>query len=294
MFIVLIAGLTCLALCGWQLTRSRFTADRDRRAALMTVRLATGAATPGPVRESVLLVHVPGFLAGVHKKLRPNESADDITLKLLRAGASSRLNAELYMAGRVALTALAVLAGFALGDGSGRIVLAVAFAAVSIVVPGFLLSRAASRRTERIDSDLPHFVDQLAIAIEAGMTFDAALNYIVEASEGPLIEEMKRVLTELKVGQSRASALRSFAVRVGSDESTAFANAVVSSDQLGSPLAGILRSQAADLRHRRQMHAEERAQKAPVKMLFPMVLFILPVMFVVILAPAFLAENSIL
>jgi tight adherence protein C len=88
--------------------------------------------------------------------------------------------------------------------------------------------------------------------------------------------------------------LRSFAIRVGSDESTAFVNAVISSDQLGSPLAGILRSQAADLRHRRQMHAEERAQKAPVKMLFPMVLFILPVMFVVILAPAFLAENSIL
>ena len=126
------------------------------------------------------------------------------------------------------------------------------------------------------------------------MTFDAALNYLVAASEGPLAEEMKRVLTELRVGQSRASALRSFADRVGSDESTAFVNAVLSSDQLGSPLAGILRSQAADLRHRRQMHAEERAQKAPVKMLFPMVLFILPVMFVVILAPAFLAENSIL
>jgi tight adherence protein C len=294
MFIVLIAGLTCIALCGWQLTRSRFTADRDRRAALMTVRLATGATTSGPVRESILLAHVPGFLAGVHKKLRPSESADDVTLKLLRAGVSSRLDAERYMAGRVALTALAMLAGLAFGNGFGRIVLAVAFAAVSIVVPGFLLSRAASRRTERIDSDLPHFVDQLAIAIEAGMTFDAALNYIVEASEGPLVEEMKRVLTELRVGQSRASALRSFAVRVGSDESTAFANAVISSDQLGSPLAGILRSQAADLRHRRQMHAEERAQKAPVKMLFPMVLFILPVMFVVILAPAFLAENSIL
>jgi tight adherence protein C len=294
MFIVLLAGLTCLALCGWQLTRSRFTADRDRRAALTTVRLATGAAGAGPARESVLLAHVPGLLAGIHTKLWRRESADDITTKLLRAGVSQRLSAELFMAGRVALTALALLAGFVLSDGAGRIVLAVAFAAVSIVVPGFLLSKAASRRAGRIDSDLPHFVDQLAIAIEAGMTFDAALNYLVAASDGPLAEEMKRVLTELRVGQSRASALRSFADRVGSDESTAFANAVLASDQLGSPLAGILRSQAADLRHRRQMHAEERAQKAPVKMLFPMVIFILPVMFVVILAPAFLAENSIL
>ena len=85
--------------------------------------------------------------------------------------------------------------------------------------------------------------------------------------------------------------MRSFAERVGSEETMAFSNAVLSSDQLGSPLAGILRSQAADFRHRRQMHAEERAQKAPVKMLFPMVLFILPVMFIVILAPAFLGGG---
>jgi tight adherence protein C len=80
---------------------------------------------------------------------------------------------------------------------------------------------------------------------------------------------------------------------VGSDDAMNFANAVVASDQLGSPLAGILRSQAADLRHRRQMYAEERAQKAPVKMLFPMVIFILPVMFVIILGPAFLGDHSI-
>jgi tight adherence protein C len=85
--------------------------------------------------------------------------------------------------------------------------------------------------------------------------------------------------------------MRSFSERVGSENATAFANAVLSSDQLGSPLAGILRAQAADFRHRRQMYAEERAQKAPVKMLFPIAIFILPVMFVVILAPAFLGES---
>ena len=72
----------------------------------------------------------------------------------------------------------------------------------------------------------------------------------------------------------------------------AFANAVLASDQLGSPLSGILRAQADDLRHRRQMHAEEQAQKAPVKMLFPIAIFILPVMLVVILAPAFLGGTG--
>ncbi len=158
-------------------------------------------------------------------------------------------------------------------------------------MPGFLLEKAATRRADKIDSELPQFVDQLAIAIEAGMSFDAAVTYLVEASEGPLAEELGRVMTELRVGESRRTALKRFAERVGSEDTLAFANAVLASDQLGSPLASILRSQAADLRHRRQMHAEERAQKAPVKMLFPIAIFILPVMLVVILAPAFLGGG---
>jgi tight adherence protein C len=294
MFILLIAGIGSLALLGFQLTRGRFVADRERHAALETVRGSTGAAGGAHERRSVLLARIPGYLAKVHTRIWRKESAHDITLKLLRAGASHGLTAEIFMAGRVLVTFLGLLLGFALGHGPGRILLPLAFAAAGIFVPGFLLSRAATRRAGRIDAELPHFVDQLAIAVEAGMGFDAALTYLVDAGNGPLEDEMKRVLTELRVGQSRRTAIRSFAERVGSDDAMSFANAVIASEQLGSPLAGILRSQAADLRHRRQMHAEERAQKAPVKMLFPMVLFILPVMFIVILAPAFLGDHSIL
>jgi tight adherence protein C len=96
------------------------------------------------------------------------------------------------------------------------------------------------------------------------------------------------------VGESRKTAIRNFALRVGSEDAMAFANAVLASDQLGSPLGAILRAQASDLRHRRQINAEERAQKAPVKMLIPMAIFILPVMFILILAPAFLGSHGIL
>ena len=126
------------------------------------------------------------------------------------------------------------------------------------------------------------------------MSFDAAVNYLVDVHEGPLADEMQRVLTELRVGESRRSAIRNFANRVGSEDTMAFANAVLASDQLGSPLSEILRAQASDLRHRRQIYAEERAQKAPVKMLLPMAMFILPVMFVLILAPAFLGSHGLL
>jgi tight adherence protein C len=295
MFIVLIAGIGCVALFGFQLTRSRSTADHDRRAALASVRAVTaGGELPEEVRHSVFLAHVPGFLARIHRKVWRKETDHDITMKLLRAGTARGLTAERFMAGRVALTTLGILAGFTFAHGAGRLLLGLVFAAAGILVPGFLLSRAATRRAGRINAQLPHFVDQLAIAIEAGMGFDAALTYLADAGDGPLEEEMRRVLAELRVGESRRVAIRSFAERVGSDDALAFANAVLASDQLGSPLAGILRSQAADLRHRRQMYAEERAQKAPIKMLFPMVIFILPVMFIVILAPAFLGDHSIL
>jgi tight adherence protein C len=295
MFILLIAGIGCFALFGLQLTRAQWNSDRDRHAALETVRNAAGGAgAPENARRSVVLARIPGYLARIHTKVWRKESEHDITLRLLRAGSTRRLTAERFMAGRVLLAVLGLLAGFTFAHGAGRILLAVAFAAAAVYIPGFLLSKAAARRAERINAELPHFVDQLAIAIEAGMSFDAALSYLVDANDGPLEDEMRRVLTELRVGAARRTAIRNFADRVATDDATSFANAVIASEQLGSPLAGILRSQAADLRHRRQMYAEERAQKAPVKMLFPMVIFILPVMFVIILGPAVLGSHGIL
>jgi tight adherence protein C len=293
MILFLVVGIACLALFAFQLTRPRLAAERDRRAVLATVRSAArgGAASAAAGRRSVLFARVSPLLVRVHMKLWRKDSPDDITAQLRRAGASRGLTAERFMAGRVVLTVLGGLAGFTLADGGRQIVLAIVFAAAGIYLPAFLLSKAAARRADDIDGELPHFVDQLAIAIEAGMSFDAALSYLVDASEGPLAEEIGRIMTELRVGESRRSAMRSFSDRVGSENATAFANAVLSSDQLGSPLGGILRAQAADFRHRRQMHAEERAQKAPVKMLFPIAIFILPVMFAVILAPAFLGGG---
>ena len=293
MIVLLVTGIACLALCALQLTRPRRDAERDRRAALASVRSTAGAgpgAAPAEGR-SVLLGRITPLLVRVHLKLWRRQSPDDIAAQLRRAGSSRRLTPEVFMAGRVVLTVLGVLAGLTLADGGRAIVLALFFGFAAIYLPWFLLSKSAAQRADRIDGELPHFVDQLAIAIEAGMSFDAALSYLVDASDGPLSEEIGRVMAELRVGESRRAAMRSFGERVGSENAIAFANAVVASEQLGSPLAGILRAQAADFRHRRQMNAEERAQKAPVKMLFPIAIFILPVMFVVILAPAFLGGG---
>jgi tight adherence protein C len=296
MLLLLIAGIGCLAFLGFELTRARTVTAREREKALESVRAHLGAAAlPAPQpRRSLIRTRIAPLLASVHRRVWPRQTDDAIATELARAGASRRFTAELFMALRVSLATLGLLFGFVVAHGAGRFFLGIVFAAAGILFPGFFLSKAAARRAEKIDMELPHFVDQLALIIEAGMGFDAAVSYLADVSDGPLGEEMRRVLTELRVGESRKTAIRNFAVRTGSDEAMAFANAVLASDQLGSPLGGILRSQASDLRHRRQTHAEERAQKAPVKMLLPMAIFILPVMFILILGPAFLGSHGLL
>ena len=295
MLLLLIAGIACLAISAFQLTRPRAIAERQRRLAIERVRSTSDAvALPSPTERRSLSSAISAPLARLHRRLWQRQTDHDIETALARAGGTRRFNAESFMALRVVVTGFGLFAGFALAHGVGRILLGLFFAAAGILLPGFLLSKAASRRAEQIDTELPHFVDQLALVIEAGMSFDAAVTYLADVNEGPLAEEMRRVLTELRVGESRKTAIRNFAERVGSEEAMAFANAVLASDQLGSPLSGILRAQASDLRHRRQMYAEERAQKAPVKMLLPMAIFILPVMFVLILAPAFMGSHGLL
>ena len=150
-----------------------------------------------------------------HTKIWRNESPDDITAQIRRAGASRRLTAEIFMGARVALPIAGLLAGFALADGPRRFLLAIVFAVAAIYLPSFILKKAATARADRIDAELPHFVDQLAIAIEAGMSFDAAISHLLEAHDGPLAEEMGRVMTELRVGEARQTALRNFADRAG-------------------------------------------------------------------------------
>src|SRR5262249_45033981 len=191
MVLLLITGIGCLALFGFQLTRARTVTVREREQALRSVRAHAGE-VPLPAaesRRSLVRTRFAPFLASIHRKLWPKQTDDAIATELARAGASRRFTAELFMALRVALATA----------GIGRFVLGIVFAAAGILLPGFFLSKAAARRAEKIDMELPHFVDQLALIIEAGMGFDAAVSYLAGVSDGPLGEEMRRVLTELRV-----------------------------------------------------------------------------------------------
>ncbi len=143
-----------------------------------------------------------------------------------------------------------------------------------VACSGFSARTSSSRSRTRTRRDLmrrelPDALDVLAVSVEAGLGFDAALAKLGEYLEGPLVEEFLLVLAELRIGESRSNALRKMADRVDIPELTAVVNSLIQAEQLGSPLGQMLRVQAQEARNRRQVAAEEQAMKAPVKMLLP-------------------------
>jgi tight adherence protein C len=139
---------------------------------------------------------------------------------------------------------------------------------------------------------LPDALDLLTISVEAGLGFDAALAKVVEKMEGPLVNEFRQALAEIRMGRTRREALRDIVGRAEARPVSNFIGAIVQAEQLGVPIAKVLQIQSQQLRIERRQRAEEAAAKAPVKMLFPMVGCIFPTIFIVILGPAVIAVMS--
>jgi tight adherence protein C len=177
--------------------------------------------------------------------------------------------------------------GVALGPLAGVLLVPV-FAGFGFFAPETFLTLKIKQRRERIRSELPDALDLLAVSVEAGLGLDGAIAKLTEHMEGALVDEFALTLGEMRIGESRPDALKKMAERVPAPELAAFVRSVLQADQLGISLGRILRVQAADSRLRRQAAAEERAMKAPIKMMFPTALFIFPAMFIVILGPAVL------
>jgi tight adherence protein C len=153
-------------------------------------------------------------------------------------------------------------------------------------LPDLLLYNTGLKRQEQIQKDLPDSVDLLVISIQAGLGFDAALAQLAKNTAGPLAGEFFRVLQEMQIGKSRREAFQALADRVGPPDVRHFVAAIVQADALGVPIASVLAAQAKEMRARRRQRAEEQAQKVPVKILFPLIFFVLPALLIVILGPA--------
>ena len=156
------------------------------------------------------------------------------------------------------------------------------------LLPNILLNNAGQKRENEMQNALPDALDLMTISVEAGLGFDAAVSRVAKETTGPLAQELARLLQEMQIGVGRMEAMRAMAERTTMADLKSFCLAMVQADSFGIPVARVLRVQSKEMRSKRRQRAEEKAQQVPVKILFPLVFFILPALFVVILGPVVL------
>jgi tight adherence protein C len=167
-----------------------------------------------------------------------------------------------------------------------NLIMAIAGVAIGYIAPEFWLNRRIRARQHAILLAIPDTLDLLTISVRAGLGFDAALGKVVEKLQGPLSDEFRRALAEVRVGKARRDALRDVIPRTEVPALTNFIGAIIQAEQLGVSISKVLQVQSEQLRIERRQRAEEQAAKAPIKMLFPLVGCIFPSLFIVILGPA--------
>ena len=273
---------------------------RDRRHSLRRAteygRVRVRGEQRARFRERVVVPMMRRF-AKLALRMNPRVTVEMINARLLAAGMGGRITAQTFLAAKGAVACGGVVLGFLLGGAAtgigGGFIFAFVLGALGFVVPGIVVSGRTRRRREQLRAELPDALDLLAVSVEAGLGFDGAITKLTEHMEGALTDELALTLNEMRIGESRHDALKKLAERAAAPEVANFSRAIIQADQLGISLGRILRVQATDTRLRRQAAAEERAMKAPIKMLFPTVAFIFPAMFLVILGPAFLNLSKL-
>jgi len=300
MTMLLLLAAVCLSLSVLAVANLATMPARNRRARIRTaatygnVKVRKG----GPDRlRFVDRVGTPlvAWLSRTMLRLTPKQNLESIAALLMSAGMRTT-TPQMFLAAKGGCAILGLVLGLLVGSGSSggaALLFGVGLGAIGYIAPAFIVQSRARRRGAQLGSALPDALDLLAVSVEAGLGFDAAIAKLVQHMKGPLSEEFELALGEMRIGESRADALKKLAARAGTPEISSFVRSIIQADQLGTSLGRILRVQATDTRNKRQAAAEERAMKAPIKMLFPTVLFIFPAMFIVVLGPAMLSLGKV-
>lgn len=237
-----------------------------------------------------------GIILDVVRNLDIEEKRRQTNLKILRAGLKEEITPDEFFAfkifmGFVVPLGILVLNTLAEGDLSAPIIAVIG--AVLFFYPNLWVNGQITKRQAEIRLSLPFVVDLLTLSTEAGLDFMGALSKVVDrAKPGPLIEELSIMMKEIQLGSSRSDALRNLAYKMDMQEMTSFAAVLITADQMGTSIGAVLRNQSESIRHDRFIRAEKLGSQASQKILFPLIFFILPAVFIMIFGPVIISFVS--
>lgn len=229
-------------------------------------------------------------IAQTATKILPQKSIADVQKQLVMAGNPMKLNTFLTfwagMMGVVGLLALMVVVSMSAPFFPHKVAIVAVVMFIGYTYPRTWLKSKVKAKQKHVIKALPDALDLITTCVEAGLGLDAALQRVADKSEGPFAEELQKMLRDVSMGKLRREAMTELSERIGVEELTNFINSIIQAEQLGVGIAQVLRVQSDQLRTARRQRAERSAHEAPIKMLFPLVLFIFPAFLMVILGPA--------
>jgi len=262
-------------------------AERGEAASLEEIEMSA------PFVERVI-IPIANRLGEMALRFTPQQALDDIERKLEMAGNPKGIKPTTFFAARFIIAGvIGVLLIFVFSLSNSQSLFSLrnmgitfAFVMLGFSIPNLMISGKVTRRQNEVRKSLPDALDLLTICVEAGLGFEGAMKKVQEKWDNELSLAFGRALKEIQLGKIRREAMRDMADRIGAREMDSFVAAVIQSEQLGVSMAKILRIQSDDMRVKRRQYAEAEAQKAPVKMLFPMVFLIFPTIMLILLGPA--------
>jgi tight adherence protein C len=287
--VIPVLAFVTVALAAFAIAAPRRSDLQDRlRAYGYDVKALSGGDLSEPF--SARVVNPAGdALVRMVRSLTPDSMRETAAARLSEAGKPMKVGTFLTLrfVCMLGLPALMLLPRILARDiGLMHVIMAIVLLYLGNRLPDIWLSFQIDGRREKVRKALPDALDLIVVCVEAGYALEGALNKVTERTSGPLSDEFKRSLAEIRLGKSRREALRDLSERVGVADLQSFIAAIIQADQMGVSIAQVLRVQADAARIRRRQRAEEKALQAPIKMLFPLFLLIFPTLMMVILAPA--------
>ena len=285
---VLYAGYALIGLATF-IIASMLLSEQENMSAQENLRELDGKKTSNPLVRFTRPFFSQYIVPSIRGRARFNETRIKYRRKLISAGLKDELNADEFIAFKILLIAIFPLIGgfiraFNLGDVPNGVIIALPF--IGFIYPDLWVSGRIKERHKQVIKSLPFVVDLLALSTEAGLDFIGAIQKVVEkAVPSPFIDELTQVLKEIKVGSSRAEALRELSFRINLQEVNSFVAVLVSADQMGASIGKVLRQQSDQIRTLRFLKAEKAGAQAAQKLMFPTFALILPAILIVMLAP---------